>query len=105
MVSNCAATSASAFASSKPYNLRGKAGHLNRRGKMFPKLRTAKHLKLRVSTDSFSAGFFGRTAGVARVHHYGLRERGIRYSARELVGFSADDQELERDLLLKHLAG
>ncbi|WP_299946897.1 phage virion morphogenesis protein [uncultured Microbulbifer sp.] len=72
---------------------------------MFSKLRTARQLRVRATANSITAGFFGRTARVARVHHYGLRERGIRYPARELVEFSAVDQELVRDLLLQYLAG
>ncbi|MEW5251507.1 phage virion morphogenesis protein [Microbulbifer discodermiae] len=95
----------SAYAPRKTRELRGKANRLKRRRKMFPKLRNAQHLRVQSTADGIVVGFLGRAARVARVHHYGLRENGIEYPQRQLLGFSSADQELVRDLLLKHLAG
>lgn len=99
----------SAYAPRKPRkNLRGKVGFV-RRG-MFAKLRQAKHLKLQASPDGLALAFLGRTARLARVHQYGLRDRATRdapdtqYDRRELLGFTDADLELVRDRLLEHLA-
>ena len=99
----------SAYAPRKPRkNLRGKQGHLKRR-KMFMKLRQAKHLKLQSTADSIAIGFSGRSAQLARVHQYGLRDRpargmaDVQYDRRELLGFSAEDLDMIRDRLLEHL--
>lgn len=101
----------SAYAPRKPRkNLRGKAGHLKRR-KMFMKLRQAKHLKLQSTADSIAIGFGGRSAQLARVHQYGLRDRPGRgapdtqYDRRELLGLTDADLDLIRDRLLEHLGG
>ncbi|MNZ66572.1 Phage virion morphogenesis family protein [compost metagenome] len=78
---------------------------------MFLKLRQAKHLKLQSTTDSIAIGFSGRSAQLARVHQYGLRDRAARgapdtkYDRRELLGLADDDLQLIRDRLLEHLAG
>ncbi|MCY1309190.1 phage virion morphogenesis protein [compost metagenome] len=75
---------------------------------MFTKLRTARHLKLQSSADRIAIGFLGRTARLARVHQYGLRDRPgrraaeVQYSQRELLGFSEVDLERVRDLLMAH---
>ncbi|MNG24974.1 Phage virion morphogenesis family protein [compost metagenome] len=76
---------------------------------MFAKLRTARHLKLQSSADRIAIGFLGRTARLARVHQYGLRDRPARnapqvqYSQRELLGFSETELQHIRDQLLAHL--
>ncbi len=99
----------SAYAPRKPRkNLRGKVGAL-RRG-MFMKLRQAKHLKLQASPDGLALAFLGRTARLARVHQYGLRDRAARgapdtqYDRRELLGLTDDDLEMIRDRLLESLS-
>ena len=98
----------SAYAPRKPRkNLRGKVGFV-RRG-MFAKLRQAKHLKLQASPDDLALAFLGRTARLARVHQYGLRDRpergqaDVQYDRRELLGFTDADLDLIRDSLLEHL--
>ncbi|MCY1283154.1 phage virion morphogenesis protein [compost metagenome] len=98
----------SAYAPRKPRKLRGKEGRIKRQ--MFAKLRQAKHLKLQNDPGGIAIGFLGRTARLARVHQYGLRDRpgrnsaDVQYDTRELLGFSDDDLELIRDRLLEHLA-
>ncbi|MCJ2515472.1 phage virion morphogenesis protein, partial [Klebsiella pneumoniae] len=52
---------------------RTKTGRIRRQ--MFAKLRTAKYLKAAASPDSASVEFEGRVQRIARVHHYGLRDR------------------------------
>ena len=98
----------SAYTPRKPrQNLRGKQGRIKRQ--MFTKLRQAKHLKLRSTADSITLGFMQRTARLARVHQYGLRDRpgrnapDVQYPERQLLGFTDADLEQIRDSLLQHL--
>lgn len=86
---------------------RSKRGAIKRR--MFQKLATAKHLKVRVTGEGVLVGFFGRTARIARVHQEGLRDQvapdgpEVKYPARPLLGFSESDRTRIRDVLLDHL--
>ncbi len=67
---------------------------------MFAKLRTTKYLKTAASADSASVQFAGKVQRIARVHHYGLRDRVSRkgptvpYAKRHLLGLNhyVDDQ-------------
>jgi phage virion morphogenesis protein len=89
--------------------LRDQVGAL-RRGAMFSKLRTAKHLLTRADAEGAVVGFVGRAARIAAVHQYGERDQvqpggpEVQYPARELLGFTPADLERVRDLLLQHLA-
>lgn len=88
--------------------LRSKQGRVKQ--KMFTKLRQARHLKLQSDASSIALGFLARTARLARVHQYGLRDRpgkgqdDVQYSRRELLGFASADLEMIRDELLDQLA-
>ncbi|PFH10997.1 phage virion morphogenesis protein [Collimonas sp. PA-H2] len=91
-------------------NLRGKKGRIKRqKAAMFEKIRTLKNLKIEQDENQLSVGFFGRVARIARVHQEGLTDKvakkgpAYRYPARPLLGFSATDQALIRDALLRHL--
>ena len=91
-------------------NLRGKKGRIKRqKAAMFEKIRQVKHLKTEQDENQLSVGFFGRVARIARVHQEGLTDKvsskgpAYRYPARPLLGFSATDQALIRDSLLRHL--
>ncbi|WP_286976816.1 phage virion morphogenesis protein [Pseudomonas sp.] len=96
-----------AFAPRKARELRQKQGRIKR--KMFTKLRQARYLKVQSTANSIAIGFLGRTARIARVHQYGLRDRpgktspDTRYDRRELLGFSSSDLDMIRDSLLNHL--
>lgn len=98
------------YAPRKPRkDLRGKVGRVKR--KMFAKLRQARYLKLQSTADHIALGFVGRTARLARVHQYGLRDRAergapdVQYAQRQLLGLTDADLELIRDRLLEHLVG
>lgn len=83
---------------------RTKKGRIKRQ--MFAKLRTAKYLKTVASADSASVQFAGKVQRIARVHHYGLRDRvsrrgpEIRYAERRLLGVNKEVVALTRDILL-----
>lgn len=99
----------SKYAPRKQRNLRGKQGRVNRKVKMFQKLRTASFLKVQGDGNVISVGFTGRVARIARVHQYGLKDRAeqraqdVKYAQREILGFTEGDLQLIRDTLLIQL--
>lgn len=76
---------------------------------MFAKLRTTKYLKTAASADSASVEFAGQVQRIARVHHYGLRDRvsrkgpEVRYAERQLLGFSKSTESMIIITLLRTL--
>ncbi len=88
---------------------RSKKGRIKRQ--MFAKLRTTKYLKTAASADSASVQFEGKVQRIARVHHYGLRDRvsrkgpEVRYAERRLLGVNDDVEAMTRDMNLQWLAG
>lgn len=84
---------------------RSKKGRIKRQ--MFAKLRTTKYLKTSSSADSASVQFDGKVQRIARVHHYGLRDRTsrkgpeIRYAERRLLGVNDAVEVATRDILLR----
>ncbi len=89
--------------------LRGRRGAIRRKA-MFTKLRTAKYLRIRTSADEAAVGFLGRVSRIARVHHYGLRDRVEKggpqhqYARRELIGITAKDADRIAESVLNHLS-
>lgn len=83
---------------------RSKKGRIKRQ--MFAKLRTTKYLKTAASVQ-----FDGKVQRIARVHHYGLRDRvsrkgpEVRYAERRLLGVNDEVETITRDTLLRWLAG
>lgn len=94
----------------RPYapRKRQKQGHIKRRA-MFAKLRQNKYLQVKTNPQSVTVAFFGNVANIARVHHYGLRDRvrpsgpQVQYEQRRLLGFSNADINLITDTVLEHL--
>lgn len=88
---------------------RDKRGRL-RTGAMFSKLRKAKHLKAQVLPEGAVVQIVGRAERLARVHHFGLRDRVMAngpeydYPARPLMGITDELAEQIEDLVIKHLA-
>lgn len=70
---------------------RSKKGRIKRQ--MFSKLRTAKYLKASADSRTATVEFIRQVQKVARVHHYGLRDRvrpngpTVKYDERRLLGF------------------
>ena len=77
---------------------------------MFSKLRTTKYLKTAASADSASVQFEGKVQRIARVHHYGLRDRvrrrgpEINYTQRRLLGINKEVEVASIDILKRWLA-
>ncbi|MDU3926026.1 MAG: phage virion morphogenesis protein [Enterobacter asburiae] len=86
---------------------RSKKGRIKRQ--MFAKLRTTKYLKTAATADSASVQFEGKVQRIARVHHYGLRERvsrrgpEVRYAERRLLGINNGVEAMVKDTLFKWL--
>jgi len=92
----------------KEQPIRGKKGRVKR--EMFAKLRTAKYMKARATSDEAVVEFIGRVQRMVRVHHYGLKDRPkknikeIQYTPRPLLGFNDLDLESVRSLIIEALA-
>lgn len=86
---------------------RSKKGRIKRQ--MFSKLRTTKYLKTAASADSASVQFDGKVQRIARIHHYGLRDRvsrrgpEVRYAQRQLLGVNNESIDLTLDILHRYL--
>ncbi|HII0359180.1 phage virion morphogenesis protein [Klebsiella pneumoniae] len=87
---------------------RTKQGRIRRQ--MFAKLRTTKYLKAIASQDTASVEFESRVQRIARVHHYGLRDRvsrkgpEVKYAERRLLGINDESEDITRDVLLRWLS-
>ncbi|ELA5630307.1 phage virion morphogenesis protein [Escherichia coli] len=86
---------------------RSKKGRIERQ--MFTKLRTSKYLQTTASADSASVQFEGKVQRIARVHHYGLRDRvsrhsfKVKYAQRRLLGVNKDIEIWVRNTLMHWL--
>lgn len=83
---------------------RSKKGRIKRQ--MFAKLRTTKYLKTAATADSASVQFDGKVQRIARVHHYGLRDRVrrngpmVKYAERRLLGLNKHLIKVSKDMLV-----
>lgn len=95
------------FKSRKTQPVRSKKGRIKR--EMFAKLRTAKYMKTQASPNEAVIEFAGNVQRMARVHHYGLRDRPnrtseeIKYEARRLLGVSSRDVETIEKIIIGNL--
>uniref|UniRef100_UPI0028A2CDD8 phage virion morphogenesis protein n=1 Tax=Pantoea septica TaxID=472695 RepID=UPI0028A2CDD8 len=86
---------------------RTKPGRIRR--KMFAKLKTTKYLKAQASADQAEIAFAPAVQKLARVHHYGLRDRVnnrgavVKYAERPLIGINDTVNESVQYLLLRWL--
>jgi len=81
-------------------------GLRHKRGPMFTKLRTGKHLTGTSNAQEASIGFTGRSSFIARQHQEGLPDtsskRPIHTPERKLLGISDQDEQHILDLVLTH---
>lgn len=86
---------------------RTKPGRIKR--KMFVKLKTAKYLKTKATGDSAEVAFVPAVQRLARVHHYGLRDRvskrgiTVKYPERPLLGMDDEVNNVIQDVILSWL--
>jgi len=92
------------FKPRKTQPVRNKKGRVKR--EMFAKLRTAKYMKTQASPNEAVVEFAGNVQRMARVHHYGLRDRPsrkgkeVQYEARPLLGLSEKDLKMIEEIIL-----
>jgi len=95
------------FKARKTQPVRSKKGRIKR--EMFAKLRTAKYMKTQASPNEAVIEFAGNVQRMARVHHYGLRDRPsrkgkeVQYEARPLFGVSKKDFDMVQEVILNHV--
>lgn len=95
------------FKPRKTQPVRSKKGRIKR--EMFAKLRTAKYMKMQASPNEAVIEFAGNVQRMARVHHYGLRDRPshkgkeVKYEARPLLGLNENDINIIEQLILDAL--
>lgn len=95
------------FKPRKTQPVRSKKGRIKR--EMFAKLRTAKYMKTQASPNEAVIEFTGNVQRMARVHHYGLRDRPsrstkeIQYEVRPLLGISKEAQQMIENLVINNL--
>lgn len=87
--------------------IRARRGRIRR--SMFARLRLAAHLQAHADGQQVTVGFTGRSARIALVHHYGLRDRvndrlQVKYPSRKLLGITDQDEAQLADMLLQHMA-
>ena len=86
---------------------RSNKGRIQRR--MSAQLRTTRSRKSAASADSASVQFESKVQRIARVHHYGLRDRvsrkgpEVRYAERRLLGLNGESYVLTLDILNRFL--
>lgn len=95
------------FKPRKTQPVRSKKGRIKR--EMFAKLRTAKYMKTQASASEAVIEFAGNVQRMARVHHYGLRDRpsivgkNIKYAERPLLGINKSNNEMIEMTLIDFL--
>jgi len=95
------------FKARKTQPVRGKKGRIKR--EMFAKLRTAKYMKTQASPNEAVIEFAGKVQRIARVHHYGLRERlsrkgkEVKYDSRQLLGLDNHDLNVIYKIIIERL--
>lgn len=95
------------YAARKRQTVRGKKGRVKR--EMFAKLRTARYLKAKGSSEAAVVEFAGRVQRIARVHQEGLRDKpnkysaAVKYDARSLLGFSGADIKVIENFFWENL--
>lgn len=80
------------------------------KNKMFNVIKNAKYMRTHRTSNGIAIGFFGRVASIARVHHFGLRDRvdrngpTVKYDSRELLGFTDEEIEMIENEVFEYLS-
>ena len=98
------------FAARKKQPVRAKKGRVKR--EMFAKLRTNKYMKAKGTSNDAAVEFAGSVQRMARVHHYGLRDRpskrssekDVQYEARPLLGLANEDLKLIENIIINNIS-
>lgn len=97
----------SPYQARKRQPLRTKKGRIKRA--MYQKLRTNRYMKASGRENGAVVEFTGNVQRIARVHHYGLKDRpnahaqDVQYAERQLLGFSLEHKKLITNAIIEHL--
>lgn len=76
------------------------------KNKMFNVIKNAKYMRTERTAQGLAISFAGRVAFIARVHHFGLKDKVdrdgpvVKYASRELLGFTNEEiKMIENDVL------
>lgn len=96
-----------------PFKPRRAESARNKKGRvkleMFAKLRTAKYMKIQANPNEGVIEFAGNVQRMARVHHYGLRDRPsikgreVQYEARPLLGIDQYSLQIINQIMIDSL--
>lgn len=95
------------FKPRKTQPVRSKKGRIKR--EMFAKLRTAKYMKTQASPNEAVIEFAGNVQRIARVHHFGLRDRPshggkeVKYDSRQLLGLNDHDLNMIYKIIIEKI--
>jgi len=96
------------YVARKRQPVRNKKGRIKR--EMFSKLRTNRYMKAKATDSAAVVEFTGKVQRMAQVHQYGLKDRpnrnslGVKYEARQLLGFSSSDLQKIEILIMDSLS-
>lgn len=94
----------------EPRRVSGRAKKGRVRRQMFTKLRTVRYMKTRVTASTAEVGFDAKALRIARVHHYGLRDRvrprgpQVTYARRILLGINNSSEDVIHDVIFQWLS-
>ena len=97
----------SPYQARKRQPLRAKTGRIKRT--MFQKLRTNRYMKASGRENSAVVEFAGKVQRIARIHHYGLKDRpnlrskNVFYAERKLLGFREEDKKIVLGMIVENL--
>lgn len=97
----------SPYQARKRQPLRAKIGRIKRA--MFQKLRTNRYMKASGRENSAVVEFAGKVQRIARIHHYGLKDRpnlrseNVFYAERKLLGFREEDKKIVLGMIVENL--
>lgn len=96
------------YAPRKRQPIKAKKGRIKR--EMFTKLRTNRFMKAKGDDNAAVVEFTSKVQRIARVHHYGLKDKpgrnsiAVEYPERKLLGFNNGDTELIEDEIIRMLS-
>ncbi|EKN4067996.1 TPA: phage virion morphogenesis protein [Yersinia enterocolitica] len=96
------------YAPRKRQPIKAKKGRIKR--EMFAKLRTNRFLKASGDTNEAVVEFTSKVQRIARVHHYGLKDKpgrnsaAVEYPERPLMGFNSEDYKVIEKIITEVLS-
>ncbi|EMF4614675.1 phage virion morphogenesis protein [Yersinia enterocolitica] len=96
------------YAPRKRQPIKAKKGRIKR--EMFTKLRTNRFMKAKGDDNAAVVEFTSKVQRIARVHHYGLKDKpgrnsaAVEYPERPLMGFNSEDYKVIEKIITEVLS-